>query len=68
MRFFRAENRTQLKSYKNKQPMRINLTCALGGPLLLLSAAVGLGHLFNRRRLPPAPADAALVFGTGLRW
>jgi uncharacterized SAM-binding protein YcdF (DUF218 family) len=35
---------------------------------LLLAALVGLGQLLDRRRLPPGPADVALVFGTGLRW
>jgi uncharacterized SAM-binding protein YcdF (DUF218 family) len=36
--------------------------------LLLITALVSLGHVLNRRRLPSTPADAALVFGTGLPW
>jgi uncharacterized SAM-binding protein YcdF (DUF218 family) len=35
---------------------------------LLLGALIGLGHFFNRRRLPAVPVDVALVFGTGLAW
>jgi uncharacterized SAM-binding protein YcdF (DUF218 family) len=35
---------------------------------LLISALVSLGHALNRRRLPAATADVALVFGTGLPW
>jgi uncharacterized SAM-binding protein YcdF (DUF218 family) len=35
---------------------------------LILSALIGLGHFFNRRRVPATPVDAALVFGTGLAW
>jgi uncharacterized SAM-binding protein YcdF (DUF218 family) len=44
--------------------LRIVLACGW----LLLAALVSLGHILNRRRLPSAPADAALVFGTGLHW
>jgi uncharacterized SAM-binding protein YcdF (DUF218 family) len=38
-------------------------TTGLGAVLLVL-----LGHFLNKRNLPRAPADAALVFGTGLDW
>jgi uncharacterized SAM-binding protein YcdF (DUF218 family) len=36
--------------------------------LLLPALLIGLGHFLNRRRVPAGPADAALVFGTGLPW
>jgi hypothetical protein len=36
------------------------------GCLLLLAALVSFGYY--RRRLPSTPADAVLVFGTGLHW
>jgi uncharacterized SAM-binding protein YcdF (DUF218 family) len=45
------------------------LPIILGGLIgLAVSALIGLGHFFNRRRLPATPVDAALVFGTGLAW
>jgi uncharacterized SAM-binding protein YcdF (DUF218 family) len=34
----------------------------------ILGTFIALGHFLNRRRLPAAPVDAALVFGTGLAW
>jgi uncharacterized SAM-binding protein YcdF (DUF218 family) len=34
----------------------------------ILGMFIALGHFLNRRRLPPGPVDAALVFGTGLAW
>ena len=38
-------------------------------PALAVAALVALGRFLNRRRLPRgAPADAALVFGTGSEW
>jgi uncharacterized SAM-binding protein YcdF (DUF218 family) len=40
----------------------VGVICFGGGAL------IALGHMLNRRRLPPAPVDAALVFGTGLAW
>jgi uncharacterized SAM-binding protein YcdF (DUF218 family) len=33
-----------------------------------ITAFVAIGLILNRRRLPRAQADAALVFGTGLEW
>jgi uncharacterized SAM-binding protein YcdF (DUF218 family) len=30
--------------------------------------AIGLGRFIDRRRIPPSPVDAALVFGTGVPW
>jgi uncharacterized SAM-binding protein YcdF (DUF218 family) len=42
----------------------VTMTTLIVGPGLL--AAVGL--FLNRRKLPDQPADAALVFGTGLDW
>lgn len=34
----------------------------------LIAGLIALGHALNRRRPPPGPASAALVFGTGLDW
>jgi uncharacterized SAM-binding protein YcdF (DUF218 family) len=34
----------------------------------IVAMLIALGHLLNWRRLPPAPVDAALVFGSGLPW
>src|SRR5579859_2827635 len=40
----------------------------VGGCMCLSGLCIALGHGLNRRRLPAAPVDAALVFGTGLIW
>jgi uncharacterized SAM-binding protein YcdF (DUF218 family) len=40
----------------------------LAAGVAAIGALIGLGLFFDRRRLPDAPADAALVFGTGLDW
>jgi uncharacterized SAM-binding protein YcdF (DUF218 family) len=53
---------------QTQQSWRIVLLRFMPGCLLLLVAFVSFGHVLHRRRLPSTPADAALVFGTGLHW
>lgn len=36
--------------------------------VMIIAAFIALGHAFNRRKLPPQPADVALVFGAGQPW
>jgi len=50
-----------------KHARRFALLAGTSG-CLLIAALIGIGHALNRRRLPATPADAALVFGTGLPW
>ena len=44
------------------------LIMLIGLTSFIILLLVLLGHFFNKRHLPPAPADAALVFGAGLSW
>lgn len=53
----------------------MNLQVALQASILVIGLfgftivlLILLGHFLNKRRLPFAPVDAALVFGTGLAW
>jgi uncharacterized SAM-binding protein YcdF (DUF218 family) len=40
----------------------------IGSIAACLAMLIALGHFLNRRRLPPGPVDAALVFGAGQAW
>jgi uncharacterized SAM-binding protein YcdF (DUF218 family) len=55
--------------YWRRTSLISSIVISMGWIILpILGFLIGLGHLFNRRRLPAAPVDAALVFGTGLVW
>jgi uncharacterized SAM-binding protein YcdF (DUF218 family) len=50
-------------------PKLFRIALAVFGCLVpIFGMLIGLGHFLNRHRLPPAPVDAALVFGSGLAW
>lgn len=46
-------------------PALISVVGLLG---FIIASLILLGHFLNKRRLPSAPVDVALVFGTGLAW
>jgi uncharacterized SAM-binding protein YcdF (DUF218 family) len=61
--------RTQRESVQSApMPVRFWLFGTIVSALALLGCFIGVGLFLNRRRLPAAPADVALVFGTGLHW